>query len=330
MHDEEACVEEFVRRTDAVLRTLGCAYEIIVVSDGSTDATESKLRQLVTHYPSVRAICLARNMGQCAAIDAGIQHSSGQWVVILDGDLQNRPEDIPMLLATAERGFDLVSGRRCGRGESAVLRRTPSRVANWLLRRVTGCPVKDMGGFKCLRGTLARSLRLRAGHHRLLPALVWQRGGSVTEIDVEAAPRFGGHSHYGLSRTLDVLIDIVMLWFHSSFKSRPMYLFGRIALVLLAIDAIIVPVLLYQRIAHGVDLGTRPPFMVAIMLFLAALLVLASGMMLELASDALNAAVGARGWMVRERIESGPRAPRPAPVVDPFDLAPAVTRSQAS
>jgi len=304
MHNEEACVGEFIRRTDAVLSRLGRAYEIIIVSDGSTDGTESRLRDLAQQFPSVRALFLSRNMGQCIAIDAGIQHSRGDWVIVLDGDLQNQPEDIPTLLEHAERGFDLVSGLRQGREESLVLRRVPSRIANGLLRRVTGCPVRDMGGFKCLRGSMARSLRLRAGQHRLLPALIWQRGGNVTETPVQAAPRFAGKSHYGLNRTLDVLFDIVMLWFQSSFKSRPIYLFGRVALLLLAIDAVIVPILLWQKLVYDVPMGTRPPFLIAIMLFMSALLVLVSGFMLELVSDALNAAAGVRAWVVREEIGS--------------------------
>lgn len=308
MFDEEACVEEFVRRTDAVLSRLGRTYEIVVVSDGSTDRTESLLRELSLRYPALVGVCLARNLGQCSAIDAGIQHSRGDRVVILDGDLQNRPEDIPALVELADRGHDLVSGSRQNRGESLILRRIPSRIANWLLRRVTGCPVRDMGGFKCLRGDLARSLRLRAGQHRLLPALVWQRGGKVIEIEVEAAPRFGGRSHYGLSRTLDVLFDIVMLGFQSSFKSRPIYLFGRIALALLAIDAIIMPWLLWEKFFRNVPMGTRPPFLIAIMLFLAALFVLASGFVLELVSDTLSAASGVRPWIVRETIGAGAHA----------------------
>lgn len=302
MHDEEACVEEFVRRTDAALAKLGRPYEIIVVSDGSTDRTEPLLEALAQRHPALRGVCLSRNMGQCNAIDAGIQESRGDLVVVLDGDLQHLPEEIVRLVERADEGFDLVSGSRGPRGESLLLRRIPSRIANWLLRAVSGCPVRDMGGFKCLRGDLARSLRLRAGQHRLLPALVWQRGGSVSEVIVSAPPRFAGRSHYGLSRSLDVLFDIVMLWLQNSFKSRPIYLFGRLSLVLLAIDAIIMPVLLYQKFAHGVDMGTRPPFLVAIMLFLAAIFLMTSGFMLELVSDSLNAIAGVRPWVVRRRI----------------------------
>jgi len=305
MHDEEACVEEFVHRVDAALRDLGRPYEIIVVSDGSTDRTEALLETLSTSTSALRAICLSRNMGQCSAIDAGIQESRGDLVVVLDGDLQHLPEEIPLLVRKADEGFDLVSGSRGQRVESLVLRRIPSRIANWLLRSVSGCPVRDMGGFKCLRGDLARSLRLRAGQHRLLPALIWQRGGSVGEVIVSAPPRFAGRSHYGLSRSLDVLLDIVMLWFQNSFKSRPLYLFGRIALVLLAIDAIIMPVLLWQKFVHDVPMGTRPPFLIAIMVFLSALFVLSSGFVLELLSDALNATSGVRPWVVRRRIGRG-------------------------
>lgn len=313
MHDEEACVEAFVTRTDAALRKLGRSYEIIIVNDGSTDRTEALLESLAARLPALHAICLSRNMGQCSAIDAGIQQSRGELVVVMDGDLQHLPEEIELLVREADKGFDLVSGSRGQRAESLVLRRIPSRVANWLLRRVSGCPVRDMGGFKCLRGDLARSLRLRAGQHRLLPALVWQRGGSVSEVIVSAPKRFAGRSHYGLSRSLDVLMDIVMLWFQNSFKSRPLYLFGRIALVLLAIDAIIMPVLLWQRIVDGVPMGTRPPFLIAIMLFLAALFVLSSGFVLELLSDTLNAASGVRPWIVRRRIGAGAASGRGAP-----------------
>ncbi|MBM4113795.1 MAG: glycosyltransferase family 2 protein, partial [Phycisphaerae bacterium] len=302
MHNEEACIEEFVRRTDAALAALGRSYEIVIVSDGSTDRTESLIESLSATHPALRGVCLSRNMGQCSAIDAGIQESRGELVVVLDGDLQHLPEEIELLVKRAEEGFDLVSGSRGPRVESLFLRRIPSRIANWLLRAVSGCPVRDMGGFKCLRGDLARSLRLRAGQHRLLPALVWQRGGSVSEVIVSAPPRFAGKSHYGLSRSLDVLFDIVMLWLQNSFKSRPIYLFGRLALVLLAIDAMIMPVLLWQKFVDKIDMGTRPPFLIAIMLFLAALFLMTSGFVLELVSDGLNATSGVRPWVVRRRI----------------------------
>lgn len=302
MHNEELCVEEFVRRADAALRATGRTYELVVVSDGSTDGTNDRLRALCARTPALRAILLSRNSGQCNALYAGIQESRGDRVVVMDGDLQHAPEEIHLLLEELDRGHALVSGSRGPRSESLLVRRLPSRLANWMLRAVTGCPVRDMGGFKAMQGEIARSLRLRAGHHRLLPALVWMRGGSVSEVIVTAPPRFAGRSHYGISRSVDVLFDIVMLWFQASFKSRPIYLFGRIGLALLALDAMVGAWLVYDRVTTGHALTERPLFFVVIVLFLAALFTIASGFMLELLSDTLNTVGRVRPYVVRERL----------------------------
>lgn len=302
MHNEEACVEEFVRRTAAALRATGRSHEIIVVSDGSTDGTEGILRRLCREHPALRAVFLSRNGGQCTAMHAGIQESTGEVVVVMDGDLQHLPEEIHLLLERMDSGAALVSGSRRGRKESLVLRRAPSRLANWMLRKVSGCPIRDMGGFKAMRGDVARSLRLRPGHHRLLPAIVWMRGGAVEEVFVSAPPRFAGQSHYGLGRSLDVLFDIVMLWFQGAARSRPLYLFGRIGLAVLVADAAAGAWLLWERIAHGEPLTERPMFFVVVMLFLAALFMVAMGFVLELLSDAVNGLGGNRAYLVRERV----------------------------
>jgi glycosyltransferase involved in cell wall biosynthesis len=304
MHNEELCVDEFLRRTDAALRAIGRPHEIVIVSDGSTDRTEELLRAATTRHPSLRVLCLARNVGQCSALYAGIQASRGKVVIVADGDLQHRPEDIHLLIAKMDEGYTLVSGSRRDRSHEKLTKRLPSRIANKLLRAVTGCEIRDMGGFKAIEGEMARSFRLRPGHHRLLPALVHMRGGSTAEVSVEAQERFAGKSHYGISRSFDVIFDIVMLGFQSSFKARPLYLFGRIGVALLFVDCIVMPWLLYEKFALGVDMGTRPPFLVAIMLFLAALFFLAMGFVLELLSDANNAIGGIKPYVVRERIES--------------------------
>lgn len=302
MHNEEGCVEEFLRRTDAALRAFGVSHEIVIVSDGSTDGTNRLLREGTARYPNLRVLILARNVGQCSALYAGIQASRGRAVVVTDGDLQHKPEDIPALHTKLKEGYTLVSGSRRGRKESLVTKRLPSLVANWLLRRVTGCEIKDMGGFKALDGVMARSLRLRPGHHRLLPALVHMRGGSTAEVWIDVQERFAGKSHYGLSRSFDVIFDILMLGFQSSFKARPLYLFGRIGVLLLAVDCIVMPWLLWEKFALGVDMGTRPPFLVAIMFFLAALFFLAMGFVLELLTDANNAIGGVKPYVVREEL----------------------------
>jgi glycosyltransferase involved in cell wall biosynthesis len=301
MHNEEGCVEEFLRRTDAALRDMGVAHEMIIVSDGSTDRTNDLLRAGVEKYPSLRALVLARNVGQCSALYAGIQATRGRVVIITDGDLQHKPEDMVLLHRKLQEGYTLVSGNRGGRKEGPS-KRIPSRIANWLLRTVTGCDVRDMGGFKAIDGDMARSLRLRPGHHRLLPALVHMRGGSTGQIWIEHQARFAGKSHYGIGRTFDVIFDILMLGFQSSFKARPLYLFGRIGVLLLLVDCVIMPWLLWEKFFDGVAMGTRPPFLVAIMFFLAALFFLAMGFVLELLTDANNSISGTKPYVVREEL----------------------------
>ncbi len=304
MHNEEQCVREFVARTDAALRKLTDRYEIVIVSDGSTDGTNDLLRVLAGEYPALRAVLLARNMGQCQALYAAIQHTTGEYVVVMDGDLQHLPEEIGLLVSEVRKGYDLVSGRRRNRRDSLLVRRLPSLVANKLLRLVTDCPARDMGGFKCIRGDLARSLRLRAGQHRLLPVLIYQRGGRVAEIPITAAERFAGKSHYGVSRALDVMMDIAMMWFESSFKARPLYLMGRVALVVTLACAVVMAVLLYQRLFEHQDLTSRPLFYVGLTLISMAFNLVALGFTLELLSDSRNTVNDIKPYVVREVIES--------------------------
>ncbi len=304
MKNEQECAAEFCRRIVAALEAIGESFEVIIVDDGSTDRTAKILRAHSAADERFQVLTLSRNCGQWAAVYAGLQHSRGEYVVVMDADLQNLPEEIHLLLDEIRQGYDLVSGDRRNRSENALLRRLPSMAANFLLRRTTGCQVRDMGGFKCLRGDVARELRLRAGHHRLLPALVHLMGGRISEIPVSCPPRFGGESHYGLGRSLDVLFDIVMLWFQSSFKSRPLYLFGRVSLFLFAFGSTVLAWLLYDKFARGVDMGSRPPFVATVVIFLSSLGFMSLGFVLELLSDTLHAVTDRKPYRIRS-IEGG-------------------------
>jgi len=308
MFNEDACVDEFHRRTTAAMTALGVRYEIVAVSDGSTDGTNARLQALAATDPCLKPRYLTRNTGQWAAISAGFRTAQGDHVVVMDADLQNRPEEIGLLLEAASTGADLVSGRRRGRPESAVWRLWPSRIANAMLRSTTGCPARDMGGFKCLRGDVARRLRLRAGQHRLLPALVQVMGGSVVEVDVHADARFAGTSKYGLSRAIDVLFDIVMLWFQTSFKARPIYLFGRISLATVALAVLVMLWLGLERIFLGTPMTSRPLFYVSMGAGMAAMMLMGFGFVLELLSDIHARITGQDPYMVREH-PPGPAHP---------------------
>ncbi|MDD4951009.1 MAG: glycosyltransferase family 2 protein [Desulfovibrionaceae bacterium] len=314
MHNEELCVREFHRRISAALSGMGVSFELVLVDDGSTDSTGDIIRELSAKDPNILGVFLTRNRGQCTAIYAGLQHTRGRYVVVMDADLQHRPEEVPLLIEEMRKGWDLVSGLRRNREESLILRRLPSRVANWLLRATSKCQAHDMGGLSCLRGDVARSLNLREGQHRLIPALVHGMGGAVTEVPTSAPPRFAGQSHYGLGRSVDVLFDIVMLWFQNSFKQRPLYLFGRISLLFFAAASLVMAWLLYEKFFLGEHMGTRPPFFGAILFYVASLGFISLGFILELLKNTLDSVTGAKPYLVRELVRNGRGlGPEPGP-----------------
>lgn len=305
MHNEEACVREFHRRISDTLQGMNTTYEIVLVNDGSTDSTADIIRDLSSSDSHLKGIFLARNRGQCTAIYAGLQNSIGRYVVIMDGDLQHKPEEIPSLIEEVRKGYDLVSGGRQKREESLVLRRIPSKIANYLMRTTSGCQIRDMGGLSCLRGDLARRLSLREGQHRLIPALVWSMGGSVTEVPISAPPRFAGKSHYGIGRSIDVLFDIIMLWFQASFKQRPIYLFGRISLGLFSLASVIMIWLLYDKLFLGIHMGTRPPFLGSIFLYISSLGFMSTGFILESLANTYDAVMNNKTYQIREVVQHG-------------------------
>ena len=308
MHNEELCVREFHGRISKALSQEGITHEIILVNDGSTDSTAEIIKELTVGDPNLIGLNLSRNRGQCTAIYAGIQESRGKYVVIMDGDLQHPPEEVPLLINKIREGFDLVSGMRQKREESRWLRLIPSRVANWMIRTASGCDVQDMGGLSCLRGDIARSLHLREGQHRIIPALVYRMGGAVTEVPTSAPPRFAGQSHYGINRAVDVLFDIVMLWFQNAFKQRPLYLFGRISLLFFLVASALMGWVLFDKIAFGEHMGTRPPFMGSILLYLSSLGFLSTGFILEALSDTMDTVMHSRPYQVREIMRNGEAA----------------------
>lgn len=302
MYNEELTVTEFVTRTYTALEKMQTTFELIIVNDGSKDKTESILRKLSETYVNLKIVCLARNSGQWAATYAGMQESVGDYVVIIDGDLQQRPEEIHLLVEKNKEGFSLVSGFRQKRKESYFLRLLPSKIANYVLRKITNCPAKDLGGFKCIEGNMARALRLRAGQHRLLPALVWLRGGQVAEIPVSSDPRFAGESHYGLSRSFDVLFDIALLWMRNSFKARQIYLFGHISLLIFLISCSLFAWILYEKVMFGLAMANRPPFFISLCGIFIAMGFMSFGFVLEIISDIQSTVSERKPYYIREVI----------------------------
>ena len=211
LRDEEGNVEPLVQELTDVMRSVGRPYEVILIDDGSEDATFTTLRRLQAADPQLRVIQFERNFGQTAAFAAGFAHARGELIVTLDGDLQNDPADIPRLLDVA-RTHDIVCGWRRNRQDAFLTRHVPSVVANWLLGIVSGIRLHDNGcSLKVLRAHVVKPLKLAPGMHRYLPALASQIGNRVAEVVVNHRPRQSGRSKYGLSRTFGVLRDIIGL-----------------------------------------------------------------------------------------------------------------------
>jgi glycosyltransferase involved in cell wall biosynthesis len=225
--DERDNLRPLHDRLHQALDPLDTAYELIFVDDGSTDGSYAVLEELAAGDPHLKVVRLRRNFGQTPALQAGIDFSSGAILVTLDGDLQNDPLDIPVLLDKLAEGYDAVLGQRVRRQDGLLLRKLPSLAANWLIRKVTGVQIKDMGcTLRAMRRDLAESLPLYGEMHRFVPVLAQQYGGRLAQIPVRHHPRNAGHAKYGLSRTLRVPLDLITLKFLHSYLTRPMHVMG--------------------------------------------------------------------------------------------------------
>jgi glycosyltransferase involved in cell wall biosynthesis len=207
-------------------------YEIIFVDDGSKDGSFQVLKDLHASDPRVRVIRFRRNFGQTAALSAGFAYARGDVVVAMDADLQNDPADIPMLVAKLDEGCDVVSGWRKKRHDKALTRRLPSRIANWLISRITEVRLHDYGcTLKAYRREVLAETRLYGEMHRFIPALASWSGAKVTECVVNHRPRTAGKAKYGLGRTLKVVLDLMTVKFLGSFSTKPIYIFGGLGLI---------------------------------------------------------------------------------------------------
>lgn len=231
VYNEVESIPGLLRDCDAVLEVEGLDGEIVVADDGSTDGTRALLIELAGELPRLRLVFLRRNRGQTAALAHAIRRSTGDVVIGMDGDGQNDPRDIPLLLAKMEEGYDVVSGWRKARQDKWLSRTLPSRVANLLISAVTGVPLHDNGcSLKAYRATVLRSLPLYSDMHRFLPGLCAARGARVAEVVVRHHARKFGHSKYGLSRIWKVLLDIISLKMLTTFSGQPAVWFGLCAL----------------------------------------------------------------------------------------------------
>ncbi|HXK59277.1 MAG TPA: glycosyltransferase family 2 protein [Acidobacteriota bacterium] len=295
------------------LQLLGRSYEILFIDDGSTDGSNDILRQLAETDPHIRLLEFVRNFGQTAAMAAGFEHSQGEFVIPLDADLQNDPEDIPRIIDALEAGSDVVSCWRKDRQDPWLTRVLPSHMANWLISSISGVRLHDYGcTLKGYRRDIIRHIRLYGEMHRFIPIFATWAGARVTELPVRHHARQYGRSKYGIFRTVKVLLDLITIKFLGSFSTKPMYLFGGLGFLSFATGILLAAITLYQRFFYGVRAHRNPLLLLSVFVFFVGVQFILSGLVAELIVRTYHESQGKRTYILRERNPSGSEVVQPS------------------
>ncbi len=281
-------------------------HEIIVVDDGSSDATVAKLK---AHAPAnLKLIVFNRNFGQSTAMQAGIDYASGELIATLDGDLQNDPHDIPMMIELLEKEeWDVVAGIRSKRQDGVFLRKIPSKIANWIIRKSTGVYISDYGcTLKLFKKEVAKNLGLYGELHRFIPVLAKLYGAKMTEIPVKHHARVHGVSKYGIGRTFKVVSDLMLMLFFQKYRQRPMHLFGGVGSAMLLSGLLINLYLLGVKL-FGEDIGGRPLLMLGALLTLGGIQLIATGFLAEIIMRTYYEAQNKKPYIVKEIYQHEPQ-----------------------
>lgn len=305
LYNEEESLPHLVEQLLASLRPSGERFELVLVNDGSSDRTAEVLERLSRDIPELVGVVLRKNYGQTAAMAAGFDVAQGEVIVSLDGDLQNDPADIPMLLAKLREGYDLVSGWRHQRQDAALQRKLPSKIANRLIGRVTGVRLHDYGcSLKAYSRDVLSDMRLYGELHRFLPALAFIEGARITEVKVNHRARQFGSSKYGIDRTFRVLMDLLTVWFMKRFLTRPMYVFGFGGLIAILLSLVASSYLLAVKLMGG-DIANRPLLTLAVVLGLAGIQLFCFGLLGELQIRTYHESQDRPIYRIRETLRGG-------------------------
>ncbi|HEX7263414.1 MAG TPA: glycosyltransferase family 2 protein [Candidatus Dormibacteraeota bacterium] len=292
-----------------VLEGIDTSYEILYIDDGSRDGSTEKIAQLALNDPHVRAVSFRRNFGQTAAVQAGIDNSRGEILIFMDGDMQNDPHDIPRLLEKIDDGYDVVSGWRKNREDSAS-RVLPSKVANWIIAKVTGIPLNDFGcTLKAYRREVIQDVKLYGEMHRFIPVYASWVGARITELPVNHRKRTFGRSKYSLSRTSRVLLDLMTVKLLGSYSTKPIYFFGFAAFWLWALALLFAAIVIIQKLLPPYPYAhNNPLLLLAVFLAIVGAQFILMGLLAELSIRTYHESQGKNVYVVREVIEG--QAPR--------------------
>ena len=306
VYNEKENINDLARELSEAFSASGLSWESVWVDDGSTDGSDMELRGIVKNLPGARLIKFSRNFGQTAALSAGIKAASGEYIVTMDADLQNDPADIAALLKNTSGGFDVVSGWRRNRKDPFFSRVLPSRIANFIISKVTGVELHDYGcTLKIYKAQHLKAIELYGEMHRFLPALLGYMGASIAEIQVTHRHRVKGRSKYGLTRTFKVTLDLLTVKFMGDFLSTPIYLFGGLSLGLFSASALMAAFTLYRKIFDHVFVKDQPLFLVAVFFALAAIQFFFMGLMTEILARTYYRSIRKPAYVVKETLDFG-------------------------
>ncbi|MGA9768293.1 MAG: glycosyltransferase family 2 protein [Blastocatellia bacterium] len=316
-HNEQESVRELHDQLSKVMTGRYDPVEFIFIDDHSTDATLATLKEIAELDPRVVVIRLKRNYGQTVALAAGFDYAEGDVIISMDGDLQHDPADIPVLLSTFEEtDADIVSGWRKKRVDNFLLRRAPSRIANWLMSRLSGVNIHDFGTtFKVYRKDTIKQIKLYGEMHRFIPALASWNGATIVEVPIKNIERPGGRSHYGLSRTIRVLFDLLTIRFLLKYVTRPLHFFGPIGLLSTMAGAAIMIWMLAKKAIYGIDLFEvhGPLMLLGAVLILAGVQLISSGLIGEMLSRTYFESQGKPIYAIEKIITGKQKAIRSKP-----------------
>lgn len=298
--NEQDNIRILADRICAALNKTGWEYEVIFVDDGSSDSTPQFLWEIAEERPQVKCVQFTKNYGQSAAMTAGFHASKGKWIASMDGDLQNHPEDIEMMVRALD-DCDLVCGWRKSRKDKWGSRKLPSQIANRLIGSLTGVKIHDYGcSLKAYRREFIHDIVLYGDLHRFIPVLLHFRGARIKELEVRHSARQFGMSKYGIGRTPKVILDLCLMLFLQSFITRPNQLFGRLGMLFILSGGAIESYLVTLKIGFGQDIGDRPLLLLGALLIICGLMLFGFGLLAEIMVRVYFETSGKQIYRIRE------------------------------
>jgi glycosyltransferase involved in cell wall biosynthesis len=323
LYQEEENVDPAVEEVLGVLDTLPHSSELILVDDGSVDGTGERAMNWAKRDPRVRVLTFRRNYGQTTAIQAGFDHSVGKTVVLMDGDQQNDPHDIPRMLAKMGEGYDVVSGWRKHRQDRALSRKLPSKIANALISRLTGTKLHDYGcTLKAYDAEVVQRLQLYGELHRFIPALAALSGAKVIEMPVNHRARIRGKSKYGISRTLRVILDLITVKFLLRYLTRPMQFFGKWGALLSLAGLAVIVFLIGEKVLGSQPLDGRPLLILASTALLGGLMLFCTGVLGEVLTRIYHESGSRSSYALRTTAQYGSKAEPASSLPASYQIAP--------